>query len=150
MSISRLSQDILNFNVMYVNVKIWELYLAHHPEVGGDREVCHGEVEHPAPGGVLRPDLSLADDGVAPDEPGEVAADEAGEHVEVDGDAAAVEGLVGPEDEDGEEEAEQGQAVAGVSQQQDVRPGHEYACYVSQSPPHTHVYLSSLLLSILY
>ena len=125
---------------MYVNVKIWELYLTHHPEVGGDGEVCHGEVEHPAPGGVLRPDLSLADDGVAPYEPGEVAADEAGEHVEVDGNAAAVEGLVGPEDEDGEEEAEQGQAVAGVSQQQDVRPGHEYACYVSHSPHHTHMY----------
>ena len=59
-------------NILNINVKIWELYLAHHPEVGGDGEVSHGEVEQPAPGGVLRPDLGLADDGVAPDEPGVV------------------------------------------------------------------------------
>ena len=71
--------------------------------------------------------------------------------MEVDGDAAAVERLVGPEDEDGEEEAQQGQAVASVPQQQDVRPRqeeNEYLCYVLHSSHHTHtcrVYLSSFL-----
>ena len=76
--------------------------------------------------------------------PGEVAADEAGEHVEVDGDAAAVERLVGPEDEDGEQEAQQGQAVAGVPQQQDVRPRqeeNEYRCNVLHSSHHTHTHV---------
>lgn len=71
--------------------------------------------------------------------------------MEVDGDAAAVERLVGPEDEDGEEEAQQGQAVAGVPQQQDVRPRqeeNEYRCNVLHSSHHTNtcrVYLSSFL-----
>ena len=69
--------------------------------------------------------------------------------MEVDGDAAAVERLVGPEDEDGEEEAQQGQAVAGVPQQQDVRPRqeeNEYLCYILHSLHHTNtLYLSSFL-----
>ena len=63
--------------------------------------------------------------------------------MEVDGDAAAVERLVGPEDEDGEEEAQQGQAVAGVPQQQDVRPRqeeNEYLCLCfTQFTPHKHM-----------
>ena len=61
--------------------------------------------------------------------------------MEVDGDAAAVERLVGPEDEDGQQEAQQGQAVAGVPQQQDVRPRqeeNEYLCYVLHSSHYTN------------
>ena len=52
---------------------------------------------------------------MAPDEPGDVAEDDADEHVDVHRDSAAVEGLVVDEDEEGEQEEDKRHAVPNIA-----------------------------------
>ena len=62
--------------------------LAHHPEVGGHREVHHHGIEQATPDRVLGPDVGVIEDGVAPQQPEDVAEDETEEHVYVNCDSA--------------------------------------------------------------
>ena len=96
--------------------------LAQHPEVGGDGEVGDDEVEDPAPYRVVSPERRERQDSRVPDQPAEVAEDEAEEEVEVDRDSAAVKGLVGGEDQGCSQEREEGQDVTHVPQQKHVGP----------------------------
>ena len=56
---------------------------------------------------------------IAPEKPADVAKDEAEEHVEMNGDSTALEGLVGAEYDDRDEEGDQGDHVADVTENQD-------------------------------
>ena len=56
---------------------------------------------------------------IAPEEPADVAEDEAEEHVEMNGDSTTLEGLVGAEYDDRDEEWDQGDHVADISENQD-------------------------------
>ena len=64
--------------------------LTHHPEVGWYCEVCHDRVEHTAPQRVIGPRVRVVDDNMVPQQPADVAADDADEHVDVDSVPATV------------------------------------------------------------
>ena len=53
---------------------------------------------------------------MTPDEPGDVAADDADEHVDVDRDSAAVETLVVDEDEEGQQEEDERHTVSDIAE----------------------------------
>ena len=96
--------------------------LAHHPEVGGHREVHHHGIEQATPDRVLGPDVGVIEDGVTPEQPEDIAEDEAEEHVDVNSDPATQERLVTEEHHDGHNQEQQGQNVANVAENQHIRP----------------------------
>ena len=64
----------------------------------------------------------VVEDCVTPEEPADIAADEAEEHVDVDSDPATQQGLVTQEHQDGHYQEHQGEDVANITEHQYIRP----------------------------
>ena len=108
-------------SVLVIGERVVENHLkvgsfTHHPEVCGDGEIGHQDVEHPTPKRVWEPDLWVDENDMTPDEPGDVTEDDADEHVDVDRDSAAVETLVVDEDEEGQQEEDKRHTVSDIAE----------------------------------
>ena len=75
--------------------------LAEHPEIGGESEVGGDDMENPAPDTIAGPNITVIDDKVIPEKPGDTTQCQRDEEILVDGDSSTRKVLECKEDDKG-------------------------------------------------